>query len=282
MTTTILDIRPGLAGLIGRVRERLPSAARDTLDEHVTAAERLVSDVFGDLPLWRLRGSDALWVRSADLAEVMEVTQSTISEQVSGAEGRGELSSADVRRGVRPEDVDPSSNYRDSRWLTSSPHGVLMVTLRAARLLVMSCRGDRGVSFRHGLDRLLDTASATERLLVALLLDRAGSADPRALRTVNATARLLLQAGDKVAARTLLRSAHGLPEIEAPAPVPTPDDPLLQWLAGRRETSAGEVAAAFGIGRERAGHALKRVGWLRTRRTGGRGERAWLYLPPAA
>jgi len=277
-----LDIRPGLAGMIARARESLPVDARTALDEHVTQAERLVSDVFGDVPVWTLRGSDSLWIRLTDLAGVMEADRSVVSHAITEGVDRGELfEGEDIRRGVRDEHVDRVDSARSG--LTGRPGGVTVVTLRAARLLVMSCRGERGVRFRLGLDRLLDTASATERLLVALLLDRSSPRqDAGALREARMVANALRQAGDKAGAVAYLRRAVGLPELPAVEPAPmavaAPDAdralalvralPVIASTAGGRfvgvdNREARAVLAAHGFDPVAALQTWRRRGLLR-------------------
>lgn len=165
MTAAVLAARPGLSELVERVRSALPEAARAALDQHVTQAERVAEDVLRGVPVWRLAGDDGLWVRLPDLAEVMEVTGHAARKMTSLAVTSCELTDADVRRGVR-EAAGPAT-------LTRSRTGVTMLSLRACLVLTMKCQGARGVAFRAGLLRMLDTAAELERACAVLLLDRA-------------------------------------------------------------------------------------------------------------
>lgn len=191
MSALIHATRPQLATLLERTRVRLSPEAQAQVDGHVTQAEKLLEDVFVDLTLWSLTGSTELWARAADVADLMEIGANKMPERVAAAVQRGELSPPDVRRGVTDSDVTHSITPSTGNCLTDSPRGVMMLSLRAIRRLVMTCDGDRGVRFRDGLDRALEFASEAERTIMALLLAAEDRPDARLDRIEAAVGRLV-------------------------------------------------------------------------------------------
>jgi hypothetical protein len=212
-----------LAAIAARAIASLSPEGRKLVEEHVTRADRLVSDVFQGITTWKLVGSDDLWVRAMDLAEVAEVNPNSMVELIRSLEERGELGTGDVKKNVRENDicnanVGSPDNTVSRGPVTTSPRGVTMLSLRGARLLVMSCRGERGIRFRVGLDNALQYVAEAERAIFALMLAEAEkkAAPPDnsiALKQIAAlnlmTARL--NAGRKRNPAFLTNLAKGLP-----------------------------------------------------------------------
>lgn len=174
---TILYTRPGLAEVIDRVRATLPAEVVAQIDDRMTLAEQLVEEVFKGVAVWRLKGTDGLWVRSPDLADVMEVDSSNVRHRMTNGLESGELTESDIRWNVRDNAVD-SSCVTDSQLengpsnLTNSPTGVTMLSLRACQILVTKCEGQRGVAFRAGLLRVMEASAEMERAVLVLLAER--------------------------------------------------------------------------------------------------------------
>lgn len=162
--------RPSLADLRVRVRSTLPAESLAQVDAHATQAERLLEEVFAGLIVWSLNGSQDLWARAQDVADLMGVDRSAVTHQIENAKARGDLKAEDVRRGVKQSDVSTSIVSDAHNSVTTSPRGCTMLNLRAIRRLVMTCDGDRGVRFRDGLDKALELADQAERAILELVL----------------------------------------------------------------------------------------------------------------
>ena len=156
-----------------------------------------------------------------------------------------------------------------------------LLSLRGVRLLVMTCRGERGVRFRTGLDNALAFAAEAERTILALVL-----AETEARRPVTSTTDRDLQlaalaaitegfkAGRKRIPKYLSDLARGstmgssssrpsapvlriLPDLSRP---PAPSEP--DWPAGFT-LSATAMADGMGMGWDRVRRLLQQSGmWL--------------------
>lgn len=278
---------PSLATLAARAMATLSPEARKRVEEHVTQADRLLADVFQGITTWRLRGSDDLWVRAADLAVVMEVDTTAVGKQVENGLTRGDLRPEDVRRGVKDCDLDTSIRSGAPDSITASPRGMVVLSLRGVRLLVVSCRGERGVRFRTGLDNALAFAAEAERTILALVLAeteaRPAPVPPVVLpdREVQLAALAALTAGfaagRKRMPRGLWNLAQGLPVAPAPSAPSRPAAPVLRilpdlsrppapsepdWPAGFT-LSATSMADGMGMGWDRVRRLLQQSGmWL--------------------
>lgn len=162
--------RPGLADLLQRALAALAPESRPQVEAHTTQAQRLLENAFAGLIVWQLNGSQDLWARASDVADLMDVLPNSISERIVSAKRRRDITDADVRRGVRNSDVSTPITGQASDCLTESPRGCTMLNLRAIRRLVMTCDGDRGVHFRDDLEKALEVADQAERVVFALLL----------------------------------------------------------------------------------------------------------------
>lgn len=129
----------------------IAAALRIELDD--STEERLLQG----LQLWPLLGSRAPWARLADLAELLGVQRPALVKRVVRAVKAGKLAPEEVRRAY-DADLVPTVPPRNS-CLTTSPHGVSMLSARACLYLILTAETERGEQSRHtlvdeGLERL--------------------------------------------------------------------------------------------------------------------------------
>lgn len=176
-TSIALFTRPGLADLVGRVRESLPDHAQEILDEHVTQADRVAAEAFEGLTPWRLTGSDLLWFKASEYAEASGLTPRAASWHIDSMLKRHEVADDDIRKNVRDSALDANwksdfqlENDGSPVRLTTSPTGVTMLSPRALLLLSQRSDSERGQRLRASLLRLMEQSATMERLLLAQLL----------------------------------------------------------------------------------------------------------------
>lgn len=276
-----------LATIAARAMATLSLEGRKQAEAHVTRAERLMGDALCGLSRWRIVGSDELWVRAGDLAVVMEVDTSAVAHTIRASLDRGELLPSDIRKNVTDNDLDTSivSNPHDSKsGVTTSPRGVTLLSERGVLLLVMNCRGERGVRFRTGFEAALSFAAEAERFILSLVLAEQEARTrapvtpvvvdrehPNLMDQAHRTIQAMLAAGRKRIPRALMDQALGkapvaithvarvsnlrlLSDVSRP-PAPTEPD----WPAGF-SLNTSNMADAMGSSWDRIKKLLRQTG----------------------
>jgi len=219
---------PETAALV-REALTLPEGERLTLDAELDATSAAYSELVADLTLWRVVGSPTLYARASDVAEVLNIEASSMSERISDAEQRGDLQPRDVIRGATDKDIDGDSmNGNPVHPLTSSPKGCTLVSLDGILLLAMQSRGQRGVKLRRKVKAIIDAFPKLQRVCVRLL--RAHQSRPApAVSDATAWARSVISQlasnGAKVLPKDLVTAAMGGTPRALPGTVSDAEEP---------------------------------------------------------